>query len=162
MSTIHFDKLSMYTREKEPISLGIPFAQGQLKEAADFGVQSGKKGVPVQVDVTGRWEDGSVKWLTTHLEVDLPGNEAHALMFACDGSIANAEPDHVVTVTEKSEGVEIDTGVLQVVCAREGFDLFRQVVLNGTEIFGPGAFSGFGIVDHSGNRFETATIDQVE
>ena len=161
MSTIHFDKLSMHDRKQEPISIGIPFAEGQLKDVVDFGVKNGDDVVPVQVDVTGTWDDGSVKWLTAYFEADLPGNLAHDLAFACDGSIANPIPEQVVLVTEKSEGVEIDTGVLQVVCAREGFDLFRQVVLNGKEILGPGAFSGFGIVDDSGRRFETATIDQV-
>ena len=162
MSTIHFDKLSMFAREQEPISLGIPFAQGQLKDASDFGVQDGDLAVPVQTDVTGHWDDGSVKWMMAHFEVDLPGNCAHDLSFVCDGSVANPVPNQVVRVTEKSEGVEIDTGVLKVVCAREGFDLFRQVVIHGKEVFGPGAFSGFGIVDEAGNRFGTATIDQVE
>lgn len=161
MSIIHFDKLSMYDRKQEPISIGIPFAEGQLKDVADFGVQNGDEAIPVQVDVTGHWDDGSVKWLTAHFEVDLPGNLAHDLTFSCDGKIANPTPDQVVQVSEKSEGVEIDTGALKVVCAREGFDLFRQVVLNGKEILGPGAFSGIGIVDDSGQRFETATIDQV-
>ncbi|MGA1194891.1 MAG: beta-L-arabinofuranosidase domain-containing protein [Candidatus Latescibacterota bacterium] len=162
MSTIHFDKISKHVREKEPISVGIPFAQGQLKDVADFGVLNGDENVPVQVDVTGRWDDGSVKWLMAHFEVDLPGNRAHDVSFVCDGSVVNPTPDLAVSVTEKSEGVEIDTGVLKVVCAREGFDLFRQVVMNGKEVFGPGAFSGFGIVDDAGHRFETATIDQVE
>jgi hypothetical protein len=162
MSTIHFDKISMYPRKKEPISIGIPFAQGHLVDPAEFGVRSADGALPVQTDVTGRWEDGSVKWLMAHFEADLPGNAAHDLHFACEGSIENPSGEQQLTVIEKSEGVEIDTGVLKVVCAREGFDLFRQVVLNGKEIFGPGAFSGFGLVDSEGNRYETATIDRME
>ena len=61
MSTIHFDKISMHAREQEPVSLGIPFAQGQLKEVSDFGLQNGDQAVPVQMDVTGRWDLSSVQ-----------------------------------------------------------------------------------------------------
>ena len=114
MSTIHFDKISMYEREKEPISLGIPFAKGQLKEVKDFGIKNDGVEVSTQADVTGRWDDGSIKWLTAHFEADLPGNKAHDLTFVCDGSVATPIADLAVSVFEKREGVEIDTGVLTV------------------------------------------------
>ena len=162
MSQIRFDKLSMYDRQAEPISLGIPFAEGQLKAPDQFGIQNSGSPVSVQTAVTAHWDDGSVKWMTTHFQPDLPGNRAHEMQFACNGSLTNPIPEHTVTVTEKSEGVEIDTGPLHIVCAREGFDLFRQVTLNGKEIFGPGAFSGFLIADASGAKFQTANLDRIE
>ncbi|MDP6038384.1 MAG: hypothetical protein QGG64_07530, partial [Candidatus Latescibacteria bacterium] len=162
MSTIHFDKLSMYNRTAEPVSLGIPFAQGQLTDPSQFGICNNDTDITVQTDVTAQWDDGSAKWLMTHFLTDLPGNQAHDLTFAIDGSISNPEPSQNVTVVEKSEGIEIDTGILHIVCARENFDLFRQVSLNGTEIFGPGNFTPFTLSDTNGNSFQTATIDNIE
>ena len=164
MSEIRFDKLSMHDRKAEPVSLGVPFARGQLADAGDFGVMNDGAAVPIQADVTARWEDGSVKWLMAHFLADLPGNTAHKMAFAWDGSAAASAPEPGVRVVEKAEGVEIDTGPLKLVCAREGFDLFRQVVLNGKEVLGPGVCSGFYIVDESGRRFETAQgeVDAIE
>ena len=162
MSQIHFDKLSMYDRQAEPISLGIPFAEGQLKGPDSFGIQNNGSPVPVQTDVTARWDDGSVKWMTTHFQPDLPGNRAHDMHFACEGSIAGSAPEQPVTVSEIPEGIEIDTGPLHVVCARNGFDLFHQVRLNGKEVFGPGAFSGFHIATAEGARFRTADLDSID
>jgi hypothetical protein len=162
MPTIHFDKISMHNRTAEPISLGIPFAQGQLTDPAQFGIRNNGTDITVQTDITARWDDGSVKWLLTHFQADLPGNQSHDLTFAIDGSISNPTPSQTVTVTEKSEGIEIDIGVLHIVCARENFDLFRQVRLNGTEIFGPGTFTPFTLSDTNGNSFQTAHIDNIE
>ena len=158
MSTIHFDKISKHAREKEPISLGIPFAQGQLKDVTDFGLRNGDEPVPVQVDVTGRWNDGSVKWLMAHFGVDLPGNAAHDVSFVCDGSVVNVLPDQVMTVTEQAEGVAIDTGVLQIALGK-GKSWLQAVQISGNDWFGQDAFSGFGLVDDLGNRFVADVLE---
>jgi hypothetical protein len=160
MSTIHFDKISMYEREKEPISLGIPFAKGQLKEVKDFGIKNDGVEVSTQADVTGRWDDGSIKWLTAHFEADLPGNKAHDLTFVCDGSVATPIADLAVSVFEKREGVEIDTGVLNV-SLEKGVNWLGAVKVEGEAWFGADAFSGFEIVDDSGHRF-AADVSQIK
>ena len=161
MNTIQFDKISMYDRKAEPVSLGIPFPQGALKNPTAFGIENLGTPVPVQTDITAHWPDGSVKWMMAHFEADLPGNRAHEMAFAWDGSVANPTPAEKVLISETAEGIEIDTGVLRVVCARKNFDLFRKVNLNGKDIFGPGAFSGFSLSDADGNRFATSDIAHI-
>ena len=89
MNTIRFDKISRYARVAEPVSLGIPFARGQLTDPERFGILNDGAPVAVQTSVTARWDDGSVKWLMTHFQADLPGNRAHELTFAYDGSGGN-------------------------------------------------------------------------
>ena len=131
MSEIRFDKLSKYDRQGEPITVAVPFSKGQLRGPEGFGIQDGEVSVFSQTEVTGQWDDGSVKWLLAHFLSDLPGNESHRMSFVCDGSVEASEPDPGVRVVEGSDGIEIDTGPLQVLCAREGFDLFREVKLNG-------------------------------
>jgi len=158
MSTIHFDKISMYDRQGEPISLGIPFAQGQLKTVDDFGIRNGGNDMPVQMDVTGHWDDGSVKWLTAHFEADLPGNQAHDLDFACDGSFANPTPDLTVSVSEAGEGVVVDTGVLNVRFVK-GQNWLQAVKVNGNAWFGEDAFSDFVLKDDSENVFHVDVSD---
>jgi len=78
----------MYDRIGEPVSLGIPFAQGQLTDSGQFGICNDGIDIAVQTDVTARWDDGSIKWLMAHFLADLPGNRAHDLTFATDGSIS--------------------------------------------------------------------------
>ncbi len=152
----------MYDRQAEPVSLGIPFPPGVLSDASAFGIRNNGVAIPVQTDVTAGWSDNSVEWLMAHFEADLPGNRAHELEFAHDGSIANPAPERPVVVTETADGIEIDTGVMRVACARENFDLFRRVTLNGKDAFGPGAFSGVSLVDAAGNRFTTSNIARID
>ena len=160
MSTIHFDKISMYDREMEPVSLGIPFAQGQLKQVSDFGILNGDVAVSAQTDVTGRWDDGSIKWLIAHFGADLPGNRAQDLTFVWDGSVARPIADLAVSVSEQTDRVEVDTGMLNVTFAK-GVNWFRDVEVNGKVWFGSDAFSGFDILDDSGNRF-AADVSDIE
>jgi hypothetical protein len=160
MNTIHFDKISMHPRLLEPVSLGIPFAQSQLKKEEDFGIQNGGRDVPTQVGVTARWADGSIKWLTTHFQVDLPGNQAHELIFACDGSVANPTADIPITAAEQGGGVQIDSGVMTVSLSK-GPNWFQAVKLNGEPCFGSDAFSGFELADDSGKRF-AVDVSQIE
>jgi len=162
MNTIRFDKISRYDRPAEPVSLGIPFAAGELTDPDRFGIRDGDAPLPVQTTVTARWEDGSVKWLTAHFQPDLPGNRAHELAFAHDGSIPRPVPARPVNVADDAERVTIDTGALRIECAREGFDLFHSVALDGKEGFGPGAFSGFEIATADGARYRAARVDRVE
>ena len=163
MNRIHFDKISMYDRKAEPISLGIPFAQGQLSEPKNFGIQNNGAAIAVQTDITGHWDDGSVKWLMTQFFADLPGNRTHNLTFACDGTIPNPDPTHTVTVTNSADTCTIDTGVLTVQLGK-GTDLFRSVLINGNEWFDANTFSGFTIVDENNNSYdnEIQEIDILE
>lgn len=58
----------IYRGESGPVTFGLPFKQGAVKDAAKLNLN----GVPVQVRVNGRWQDGSVKWAL--FDTDLPKN----------------------------------------------------------------------------------------
>jgi len=163
MNRIHFDKISMYDRKAEPVSLGIPFAKGQLASPKNFGIQNNGTAISVQTDVTGHWDDGSVKWLMTHFLADLPGNRAHDLTFACDGTISNPASTHTVTVTNSADTCTINTGVL-VVQFGKGKHLFHSILIDGKEWFDANAFSGFAITDENDNQYaiEIRNIDVIE
>ena len=157
MATIHFDKLSMYDRIGEPVSLGIPFAQGRLIDSGQFGICNDGIDIAVQTDVTARWDDGSIKWLMAHFLADLPGNTAHDLIFATDGSISTPVLDQRTTVTQRGDLYTIDTGVLSVDVGC-GTDLFKAIRVNDIEWFG--ANTSFGITDAEGVSY-LAHIDEI-
>jgi len=49
-----------------PVTFGLPFKQGAVKDASKLNLN----GKPLQVKVNGRWPDGSVKWAL--FDTDLP------------------------------------------------------------------------------------------
>jgi len=159
MSIIQFDKLSMYDRVAEPVSLGIPFAQGQLTDPVQFGICNNNTDITIQTDVTANWDDGSIKWLMVHFLADLPSNQPHDLTFAHDGSIANPEPPQKTTVRKKNNHYTLDTGVLAVEIG-PGTDLFKSIHLNNTEWFASDAFTSFAITDTNGVQY-TANINTI-
>ena len=57
-----------YKGETGPVTFGIPFAQGAVKDAWKLNLG----GKPLQVKINGRWPDGSVKWAL--FDTDLPKN----------------------------------------------------------------------------------------
>ncbi|MDP6359955.1 MAG: hypothetical protein QF473_32870, partial [Planctomycetota bacterium] len=50
--------------EPWPLTCGVPFGQGKLKDASTLSLHdaSGRQ-VPCQIDVTGTWLDGRVRWV---------------------------------------------------------------------------------------------------
>ena len=106
-------------RKSEPVSLGVPFARGSLKNAADLQMQ-GPDGAPVlsQATATGLWHDGSVRWATLRFLADLaPGADARFRVSLKNGKAKVAAKDAAPAPLLKGEKeptrVNSDTGVLR-------------------------------------------------
>jgi hypothetical protein len=143
-----FDKISRYDRAAEPVSLGMPFPRGVLREAAQFRLEDEGRAVPLQATVTGRWPDGSVRWLWVRALVDLPGNRPKRISWR----IAAATPAGAagVRVTRASDGsCEVDTGPLRATVPATGFFPLTQVRLRGRDVGAPAALRGFRIGEWS-------------
>ena len=63
-------------RRGEPVTVGVPWPRGVLRDAA-YLVCVGPTGeVPLQTEVLERWPDGSVRWVLCDLLLSVPGNGA--------------------------------------------------------------------------------------
>ena len=51
-----------------PVTFGVPFKQGAVKDVSRLNLN----GVPMQVKVNAKWQDGSVKWAL--FDTDLPAD----------------------------------------------------------------------------------------
>jgi len=73
---LFFEKISRYDRVAEPFTVGVPFKKGSLHKAdiSSLSICDGETSLPTQTRVTATWDDGSVKWLLLHGQIDLPGN----------------------------------------------------------------------------------------
>ena len=142
MSTLYFEKLSQYDRVAEPVTVSIPFAQGQLPDADHLIVEDGGEALPSQQRALAHWSDGSVKWLLVHFQPDLPGNLAKKLSFrVATGPESRAAPQEV-QVTEDGDGLLVDTGPLRFRVPRAGFLPVQDVVVEGGQTW-PAPFAGF-------------------
>jgi hypothetical protein len=105
-----FPKLSVFARRAEPVRAATPHARGVLKDPADVCVSSGGTVFPSQSVATGFWPDGSVKWLLTHFQADLPENRECVYTL---GQGTPGKPEKPVTVSRiAAGGLIINTGLL--------------------------------------------------
>ncbi|NOX54203.1 MAG: hypothetical protein GXP27_07120, partial [Planctomycetes bacterium] len=100
-----------------PITTGIPVPQGILGDADHVRLMLGEEAddeVPLQVRITGRWPDGSVKWLLLSFLADIPaeGQTVYPMQFG-RGVRRTAGPLPAVRLRKTDRSVHVDTGPLQ-------------------------------------------------
>ena len=115
------------------VSWGVPLPEGKIDRSAGYSLknESGKS-MPVQSWPLAYWPDGSLKWVGLSTVVD---SEAGSLFELQPLKSINTGPLKTkIEVTEKNDGVLINTGVLQCEIPKHGRQLIRSLDLNGKEI----------------------------
>ena len=108
---------------------GVPWPRGQLARETTFAVRAGDAALSVQSWPLAYWPDGSLKWTAHAVGPDAAGAEKLQLAPGTP-----AAPTKAVRVTESTDVVEIDTGVIRCSVARQGSVLVRSIVREGREI----------------------------
>ena len=95
---IYFDKLYKDDRKQELCGICVPFGKGVLPpdKADTLAILDGDKPVPVQTEITSRWDDGSVRYAYLHFLADLPGNNRKEFDLTYDGGDSC---DHAVSAS---------------------------------------------------------------
>ena len=153
-SKLCFEKLSRYDRAAEAVTISIPLARGVAKEPDCLAVFDGKREIFTQRRVLSCWDDGSIKWLLTHFQVDLPGNRGKSLTLKRQEP-SEKEPRLKVAIHESKGGIAVDTGKISFVIPRDRFDLLRNLKVAGIGPVWKRPFSGFA-ANTQGRRFSTA------
>jgi len=96
-----------------PISTGIPFPKGQLANADHVRLAGPGGETPVQVRLTARWPDGSVKWLLATFQASVPASAQQEYRLEYGREIRRAELPPGLLVRSDDAGVSIDTGPLR-------------------------------------------------
>ncbi|MDP6113674.1 MAG: hypothetical protein QGG53_17585 [Planctomycetota bacterium] len=129
-----------------PLTCGVPFPQGKLKEASTLSLHDAAgRHVPCQIDVTGTWLDGSVRWVLLNF-LGIP-SDSYSLKIG--GSTPSAKPAEGMTITEGAEGILVNTGPAEFLLRKDDALLSRgtfrdKPLLEG----GEGAY----LVDNRGRR----------
>ncbi len=123
MINLSFEKIYSTDRIKENCYIGIPFKKGELKNTKTICVTNADNAeYASQSRATAYWQDGSVKWLFTRFEADIPANKGAEYILLTD------------RVPCQFDGIEfndnlVDTGCIKVKLGL-GSSLFEYIEYN--------------------------------
>ena len=114
-------------RINEPITFGVPFAQGVLDPDTVMRVLSGGEPYPCQIQATSHWSDGSVRWLLVDFQADVAAS-SDSVYALTDGGIDSI--DNTLSATEDADSIVVITGPLKFIVSRTKFNLFDRLWLD--------------------------------
>jgi hypothetical protein len=116
-------------RRAEPVTSGIPFPQGAVKDAGELALTGPDgKPAPAAFTVLSTWpKDKSVRWALLDTQVSVPA-KGTAELAVIQG--APAAPAAKLTVDDGAELITVSTGVLKFTVRKKGFRLFESAWLD--------------------------------
>ncbi len=140
-----------------PVSLGFPFAKGELKDLGSLVVLTPDgRPVPVQAKGLSRWPDGSIRWAHVLFLADLKRQAVAEWRLEWNaGTKAPAVTGQMqLRVEEKGGRVGVTCGDLAVVFSAGGANLIDSVKIKGREALDPSRKNGFAIKTPDGKTYE--------
>ncbi|MDD4891969.1 MAG: hypothetical protein PHU85_18775, partial [Phycisphaerae bacterium] len=123
-------------RKAEPVSTGVCFKAGQVKDAASLSlVDKSGRPVPAQFLPLVRLEDGSIQWALLDFQADCPANGSGEFLVKDGKSAAPAQP---VKVAEAGGIYTFTTGEFEFVvdASKPTFELLSNVKVAGKAVAG--------------------------
>jgi hypothetical protein len=114
-------------RWRWPVTHGCPFAQGALHdpEGVRLVTTQGAE-LPLQTAVLARWPDGSIQWLLLDSQADLQPKQSLPLYVEYGEGVARQAVTSPLQVRRTDEGVEVETGAVNVALRAKGVVLIAQ------------------------------------
>lgn len=110
--------------DKRPVTFGIPFRQGELKDASVLALSDG---TPSDAWATAYWPDGSVKWAGMSA---VTGNQTLRVV---QKKPRKGSAQHIV-ITDQPQQMVINTGRLSTYIPKSGQQLIDSMVLDGKQV----------------------------
>ena len=107
---------------KQPVTFGIPFSQGELKDASTLGLSDG---TPADAWPTAYWPDGSIKWAAMSAVTDSKNLQVIQKK-PLKGTVQQR-----MAVNDKPQQLVINTGRLTVYIPKSGQQLIDSILLDG-------------------------------
>jgi hypothetical protein len=110
-------------RTAEPVTTGVPFAQGVVPDVVPLPLRVLVDGVeiPAQFTRTARWPDGSVRWVLADFQVNLPASGSRQVVLRT--GVPSRQPALPIVTTDSPTAIIVDTGADRVVLAKTHFAL---------------------------------------
>ena len=112
-----------------PVSFGVPFARGEVKDVSRLSL-----GVPADVWVNARWQDGSVKW--AGLSAVIPGGtKSLSLTQSASGRKASSVPT-ALKITERGSQIVVSTGKMTCWIPKSGQHVIDSLYRDAVKVAG--------------------------
>ena len=144
-----------------PMMTGVPFPQGVLFNQNQVRLLDEKGNeMPCQTSVRSIWNrHGSIRWLGLDFLGCLSTSGAkYTLEF---GKQVQRAAMKGMAVVEDDDAIRVDTGPLQFIVRKLGFNLLDEVRLNGNLISRQDAQAGLELTDHEGNIYRASNDPNV-
>ncbi|MBQ7207504.1 MAG: hypothetical protein IJS01_06860 [Lentisphaeria bacterium] len=137
------------------IRFGFPLPEGGLFDLAHLRLGDGEKEIPASYSVTGKYPDGSLRWVMIRAAVPLAAREKKTLFVEFGSKLAPRKAEaEAIRISEDENFIAVDNGVLSARINKKRFTLIQDVRLGKTYC---GSVNGFGtlMVFRDGKRFGT-------
>jgi hypothetical protein len=132
-------------RSRWPLTAGVPFPPGTVKDASELGISAAAGNTAhaplmTQSRVLSRWPDGSVRWALMDWQTDLQPRQSRRFVIVpgkpemSPAAPGRPVPGARVTVEDREGGVAVDTGPLQFVVPKMRFSVLDQVRVDGKAV----------------------------
>ena len=146
-------------REALPVSFGVPFAPGELKDVSQLTLSND---IPTDAWVNARWPDGSVKWAglaavipagSENLKVISvkPTRKQRATIVNCQLSIVNSN---------SANSIVVNTGKLTAYIPKRGAFLLDSLCLDGKRVGGKASLVASAATDNYHSEVRSAVVER--
>ena len=107
-----------------PVTSGVPFAQGELRDARRLRVlDADGRPLPSWASTSATWPDGSIRWALLDLQTDILPQSRLELQLDTDG--VGIGPDTELHAETRSDAIDVLTGTCAIRISRTGARLVR-------------------------------------
>lgn len=125
---VHVQERSGLARTDEPVTLGVPFARGELMPATPLDVRAPDgSSVPTQTRPMAVWDDGSVRWLKVDFQATVDASVGETYLLQTGTTVP---PNDALQVDETADAITVTTGPLRFQVSKTQFALFDQIWLD--------------------------------
>ncbi len=112
---------------QQPVSFGVPFAPGELRDVSALTLNHG---IATDTWVNARWPDGSVKWAGLAAVVPENANDLKVVRQS------EKVKDNGLTIHEDAGQIMVEAGKLKAWLSKQGRQLFDSLAIDGRRVGG--------------------------
>ena len=160
MLTIVIEERSGFDRDREPLTLGVPFPRGVLFHDSHLRLNDPYgPSLPAQTRVLDRWSDQSCRWVLLDFQASVLANQRISYSLAWNSEAPRTLVTPEVQVEQFPGVISVDTGATRFWLDKDIFRPFSRVSVGGSEVVAEGT-SGVTLEDSTGQTWEPG-IEQV-
>lgn len=140
-------------RYAEPVTTGIPFPRGVVKDLAGLRLVDGKgQMLAAQFRAHARWPRGSPRWVLVDFQTDLkPGGRARFKIVQAD----KRAPTTALQLDETADEIRVDTGKISFSVSKKRGTLVEALTVGAEAVLTPDKPAGVLVRDAKGKEFRS-------